>query len=154
MKKSKKIKSFPKAGMKKPKKEVIFDGGQGELDRALEFAWDVTNRAGLPICLVKETARQLRDGERLHHLPCLEAVVLEGDYSVPTKKMLKIVLPKLKLGKNKFELLSEDGVPIRFEVIRKQKRFFKYADTVFYNVGEFRIPNSWDAYWKMRHLVK
>lgn len=167
MKKNKKTKSSPKIGTMKPKvikkaKPVakVFEGD--ELTRALEYAWDIFNRAHIPIYLLGETARQPKDGELLHDLEFIDLAVLDNHINAPSKKMLQIVIegpwrvPNMnyKIGKDLIEFQSSDGVPIKARIIKKDKKFFEYADTVFYSTGEYRIANQWVKYWKVRGKIK
>jgi len=163
--KKKKTKSSQKIGkkvVKKVKEPKVFDGGQGELDKALDYAWDIFNRAGVPICLLNEAARQLKDGEKLHQLEFIDIAVLDKHVRESGQKMLKTVIegpwrvPNMnyKISKDLIEFFSEDGVPIKAKIIKKNTKYFENPDTVFYLAGEYRIPNSFKAYWKARKRIK
>lgn len=148
--------------VKKVKGPKVFDGGQGELDKALDYAWDIFNRAGVPICLLGEVARQLKDGEKLHQLEYIDLAVLDQHIRESGQKMLKTVIegpwrvPNMnyKISKDKVSLFSEDGVPIKVRIIKKDTKYFEYPDTVFYLAGEYRVPNSFEGYWKVRNRIK
>jgi len=160
MKKTKKTKSSQTNGTKKAKR--IFDGGQGELDKALDYAWDIFNRAGVPVCILGEGARQLKDGEKLHQLEFIDIAVLDKHVRVSGQKMLRTVIegpwrvPNMnyEFGKDMIEFFSEDGVPIKARIIKKTTKYFENPDTVFYLAGEYRIPNSFEGYWKVRNRIK
>jgi len=161
MKKISKKKSSQKTGLKKVKPEV-FDGGYGELERALLYAEDIFGRAMIQFCVAGEMARQMRDGEKLHQLPCINLVILEKHIKGEPKKFLKTVIEgpfkvsnmNYKVTSDLVEFASLDGVPIRAKIIKKDIKYFENSDTVFYGVGEYRIPNPWDKYWKVKNLVR
>jgi len=167
MKKTKKTKSSQTSGTKKAKKvvkeEVLFEGGgEGPLDKALDYAGDIFGRAGVPICLAREMARQVRDGEKLHALPFVDLVVLDKHVRESGSKMLRTVIegpwrvPNMnyKVSKKMIEFFSEDGVPIRAQIVKSNTKYFDNPDTAFYGVSEYRIPNQWDKYWKVRNRIK
>lgn len=47
-----------------------------------------------------------------------------------------------------------EGVPVRCKFITKEYEFFKFADTAFYGPERYKIPNHFDAYWKMRGMIQ
>ena len=163
---------WKKAKPVKEKKEKIFDGYLGELNAALFYAYhDVFDPSFCPCLVIGETARQMVDGEKLHLLPYIELGILEKDLAEDPKRYLESILkgdsitrgPRTdwKIGKDliEFNYKSDEHpehgvVPVKVKIIKKYQKFFHYPDTVFYDNSEYRIPNSWERYWKIRKLIK
>lgn len=49
---------------------------------------------------------------------------------------------------------SFEGIKILFRVIKKKYKFLEHVDVEFYDVDEYKLPNPWSAYWKIRQLIQ
>ncbi len=47
-----------------------------------------------------------------------------------------------------------EDVPVEVHIFKRKYRFFKMPDCRFYGPDLFKIPNEFERYYKMRHMIK
>jgi len=142
------------------------------LDAALFYAaHDVFDPSFIPCLLLGETARQIVEHERLHQLPYIELGILEKDFTEASRKYLPAILKGDSLSRGprtdwkiekdliEFDYKSNEhpehgNVPVKVKIIKGHQKFFEYPDTIFYDYSEYRIPNSFEGYWKVKDSIK
>jgi len=128
-----------------------------EMRDALRHAEDVFDRAGISFFLLKEVARLVKDGQELENLPALTLGVVSTDFGGVQKRLLKTTMEYLgnsyEASDKKIEF-KHKGVPIKVKVISVHRRFFSNPDNVYYDYTQFRIPNQFEKYWRMRFMVR
>ena len=76
---------------------------------------------------------------------------LETDYS--TLETIKSFMPgEIKHKGDKVEFTYE-GIPVIVKIIKNDYSFITNPDTRFAEYWHWLVPNNFDKYWKMRHLV-
>lgn len=120
---------------------------------ALYFLEDILGRCQIPFVLLGNTAREIYynlDADLTN--PKIEAGVLKKDLTESGFKMLKMFLPQAEITKKSIKFFQKD-TEIEIKIIKGNWGFFKNPDTVFYRLTEFRVPNPFKIYWKMKGLI-
>ena len=47
-----------------------------------------------------------------------------------------------------------NGVPVRCKFIKKKYECLAFPDVKFYGPEQYRIPNQFEKYWKMRFIIQ
>ncbi len=137
------------------------DGGNGsrmsdyDIERALYDVEDLFQRVLVPFVLLGETARSIKEGEFIGGT-AIEVGVRAGDL-VPEAMSTILSFSNFEGGFNKtptgYEYLSH-GVPIKITVINKKWKFLENPNYVFYGPAEYRIPNPFLDYFKVKQFVR
>lgn len=140
------------------------------IDR-LMFTQDLFERlGGCPFYPLKDTALSIRGGQEAREMRGEIKEDMEGDaiYVGVRKKEWtrhrKSMLRTLEHFLHYKVVEDEDGITIRddrgeqptihLKIITRNYKFFKNPDICFWGVTEFLMPNPFDDYWKVRHLIK
>jgi len=65
---------------------------------------------------------------------------------------MRIYLKEVKDPSKSF-VYKFEGVPINVQVVKRDYGFLKYPDSKFYLASEYKIPNPFNEYWKVRTSV-
>lgn len=126
---------------------------EDQLNAALLALDDLMSRCILndTYVLLKDTALALKEG-RLLFGDGIYAGVKELELTPEARTTIEQYYPN-SIGEKeiKFEV---DGVPVTITIMRWKYGFMKYPDTKFYLAEEYQLPNPFDVYWKVRHIVK
>ena len=122
-----------------------------QLDTALRKIEDLMDRCQIPMFLLLDTARAVKErrelfGEAVH-------VGIKANAFTPFNKSMLLTLQPMEELKSGY-FFMEGAVPVYIHIVRRNYRYFDHLDFEFYNVTEFYLPNPFDAYWKARHLIK
>lgn len=130
-----------------------------ELDVAVMSLFDIMGRLLLDTLFIPlgEFAQSINEGNEMHG-DGLD-VGIERRYLTPdVLNALKILnseveMPNLEITDKGFSYEAQ-GVPVRVKFIERKYGFFKNPDVRMYMTEEFRMPNPFDAYWKVRSIVQ
>ena len=137
------------------------DGGNGNrmsdynIERALYDVEDLFQRTLVPFLLLGETARSIKNGEFVGGT-AIEIGVKVGDL-IPEALRTINSFSNFDGGFNKTELGYEyvsHGFPVKITIINKHYKFLENPEFVFYGPAEYRIPNPFIDYWKVKQLVR
>ena len=109
--------------------------------------------------LFDETAQRMKESNVLQYLDHLEFAVVKPGFGETQRRLLKTVFENFYPAELKWKInldgaeFEHEGVPIKLKVIKKNIEFFSNPDTMFYRGREFRVPNQWDKYWRMRKVI-
>ncbi len=123
-------------------------------ENALYFLEDIMGRCQIPFVLLGETAREV-----YHNLdadlnnPKIEAGVKQKDLTESGFKTLKMFLPPKTEITDKSIKFTQKDTEVEIKIIKKKWKFLENPDTIFYRLAEFRIPNPFTKYWKVRGLL-
>lgn len=119
-----------------------------QLNDALMDADDLMARAALPYFVVGETARQMKNGDKLSG-DGIDLGVRKNEMVPTAISTINTHQPELKLTgeEEEFEYYWQ-GVPIRVHIIDPEDGLFKRADQVWYNAWQYQIANPWEEYLK------
>jgi hypothetical protein len=132
-----------------------------ELDSALYHAVDIMGRCLCPFILLGETARSIIEDDELKG----EGIYLgvkENCYTKEVESMMRTIASNvdLRLGVQDFQEVENGltwvyrGIPISIQIIKRNYGFLQNFDNIFYMAEEYKIPNPFTDYWKIRSLVK
>ena len=122
-------------------------------ETALHYLEDKFERAMIPFVLLKNTAKNAVQNMNFDQDDPVEVGVVRKDYTESGRSILKMLLPEAEFGEDDIKL-EHEGAPVHIKIINRNYKVFSNPDTVFYGVTEFRVPNPFKDYWKMRHLVR
>jgi hypothetical protein len=134
-------------------------GGNGhkfsvdELNKALLDIEDKLQRCLLPFVVLDTTA------EDIYHERLLggDKVVVGVEKKHLTKEAigtLKTLLRDLVPDPIRSFSYKVDKVPVYIKVINRKYSFLKHKDFKFYYGSEYKVPNPFAQYWKVRGLVR
>ncbi len=123
---------------------------------AMRNLYDTCEAGLLPYVLLGEAARQLHDGIDGYNGNDLKVSKLE--WGIPASQLTPEVVSLFHQWDFKetdygFSYMFEE-VPVEVHIFQKKYRFFKMPDMRFYGPDLFKIPNEFEKYWFMRHMVK
>ena len=145
-----------------------------KLDAALMSLFDVFEKAACPFFLLGETARSiLKDGKLNGEY--LEVGIYDRWATAEVLSALNTVVNLLALetdegwenqergwGAKVFREKRDkvitiefrvDDVPVVVRVVKKKSKYFSNLDSVVYNFDDYKIPNPFDSYYKVRGLI-
>jgi len=147
-----------------------FDGKSGELKAALYYTKEVFEAAQIPFFCLGEMARQMRDKEELRQLPAITVGILKKHLTQDTRKTLAMILKGSSLARSRADweigenLISFDYVPepmkkhpvvpIKVKVLSVHHKHFDFPDTIFYDYTEYKMPNNFEKYFRMKGMVR
>lgn len=124
------------------------------INMAMLFMYDFGERILYPLILMGETARQVFDNT--DHLFDLKVDKIE--FGLPIRQLTPETKSTLTTYHFKENVLgyegSWEGVPIQIYVIKRNYGFFKNLDVRYYKLDEFKLANPFEAYWRIRQLVR
>ena len=135
------MKKIPTNGMSHERLQVALLDVQDRLDRA-----------SIPFVVVDYTAEQIR--QELPHLTLDKiSIGVERKHLTHTCfSILKGLIPKLETKGNTL-YYEVNNVPIVIRIIERHYKVLERPDVRFYYLGEFRIPNPFDKYWKIKDFL-
>lgn len=117
---------------------------------------EILERCQLNYFLLEETAWQV-----VHNYPLLKNLeeitvgIQRKDWTELSKSLVRsIKLKDLEINEDSIGFKWDNEVPITIWIINKNYEFFQRPDQVWYLYTQFRIPNPFSRYWKVRHLIK
>lgn len=123
---------------------------------ALRDANDVFERAMLPAILLGDVAYQVKMEKRDGFSDTVSVDHLE--WGIPKKNLTQEIVSLFKTwGFTPTDTGYEytiQGVPVKIKVYERNYNFLTNPDLVFYGVDEFKVPNPFEKYWKVRNLIK
>jgi hypothetical protein len=145
------------------------------LDRALIGVLDIFERASCPFFLLGETARSIVEdgaldgseieiGIKAQHatkeaLSALNTVLsdlellIANNWEIQDKGWGTGHFIETRNTAKKLRFMSED-VPVTVKIIRKKYSFLEYLDNVVYAFDDYKVPNPFDKYYKVRGIIK
>jgi hypothetical protein len=126
-----------------------------QLRKALFGFQDLMERFNCPFYPLRHTAKQVREESELQGE--LYFGVKKNEWTEGVQRTFKAVMELQRIdykregNKYEFEL---NGVPIHFQIIQRNYKFFRNPEVRFFGVGEFLIPNPLDNYLKAQYLIK
>lgn len=106
--------------------------------------------ATVPLIVLGETAKRIRETQSLEGLPELEVGVIKrktSDYSNRTFRD--------RWGEEWANAVHKVlNVPVNVKLISRHYKFFDNPDEKSYSGGIFKTANPFSAYWKVRGVVK
>ena len=127
-----------------------------QLSEALFKIEDTFQRMLCPFFLLGETAQSIRDSYVGSEKLTGRKIEIGVQRKYLTKEAL-ITLDSYETGKEKtgfgFKLLFKD-IPIEVRIIERKYSFLKNLDKRFYRTSEYLLPNPFEAYWKVRGIIR
>lgn len=123
-----------------------------QMDKAIRDLHDLMERCLIPtnwVC-THETARDVKDGFQLRGDKI--TAVLEKKYVTEyVQSTLRSYVPEVTDEGFSYEV---DGVPVEVKFINRKYAVLKNPDFRFHMGDTFWIPNPFEPYWKVRHLIQ
>lgn len=121
---------------------------------ALYFIEDVMERAMIPFFLLGETAKHV-----IENLDCEVNVpiyigVKKNDLTRYSLSTLKMFLPADTEYTDKSISFTWKDTPVKIKIVHRNYRFLKNLDFVYYRITQYRIPNPFPEYWRVRNVVQ
>ena len=116
--------------------------------------FDLGERLQIFPILLGEVAKQIHDNPD----PTFDLKVTSIEWGLPKRNLTPEVVslfntwnftPNAKGYEYSFE-----GIPVQIRIYKHRYEFFERLDTKFYKVDEFKLPNPWEKYWKIRNLIQ
>jgi len=131
-----------------------------ELYDALLFVQDILDRAAIPCLVLGDVANTLflQDDSELK-APKIEIGIKKTEMTTDHVGMLNDLLrgnsavEELEFS-NKYIRFVYKEVPIFIKVIKNRYKFIDDPDLRMYFIEEFKIPNPFQQYWKMRNFIQ
>ena len=123
-----------------------------ELDKALDWTEDTLSRAQVPFFLLGETLRSVCEDNQVNGEK-IEVGVLRKYLTKSCLGLLDLLVPGSKI-EDGYIRFDKDGVPIEIKVIERRFKVFERPNFLFHRVGEYKIPNPLEKYWKQRYFVR
>ncbi len=136
--------------MKTTQKTVDFNPDQLRL--ALFYVENALERVSTPFIVLGDVAYCLRNGVQLNAKKVVVGVK-KLEFMEDRKDTFKQMLSRNVVEENDKISFEFEGVPIIIKLYKNDYGFLQYPDQVNVEYGTWRIPNNFDKYWKMRHLV-
>lgn len=124
-----------------------------QLQEALLVAQDYLERSMVPFVLLDETAKQMLNEMPTLDLNEISVGVLEQHWTEFCVSTFRSLVPSASISKDVVDF-TINKVPIIIWIIHRKFDVFKHPDTRFYYTSEFRLPNPFNKYWKIRHFIK
>lgn len=131
----------------KPKEVISFS--HGELVAALLDVDDLMLRCTLSedYLVLEETGRSIKEDRRLEG-DGVDVGVLAKDMTEMRKGLMEQITKTAFEGSHLTYKVGQ--VPVRVHVLPNGYDFFTFKDVKVYNYEDFQLPNSFEAYWKVR----
>lgn len=123
-----------------------------KLEAALLYVNDTFARVFLPVIVLGETARSIKEDDRLQGSK-IEVGIRQKQYTREVESCFRDSFNDLIRNGNVLKTHFE-GVDIEIKIITRQYSFFKYTDTIFYGPETYKLPNPFNKYYKARYLIK
>lgn len=127
-----------------------------DIGEALRELYDTFERIMHNGVLLGEVAKQIKEEKRDGLDRHIE--VSEIEWGLPKKNLTPEVASLFKTwGFTPTETGYEykiGNVPVKIRVYSRKYKFLENLDVAFYGVDEFRLPNPFNTYWKVRNLIK
>lgn len=125
-----------------------------DINAVMRDIYDIGERLLIFPILLGETARQVYDHP--DHMFDLDVPIVE--WGIREAQMTPEVLSLFKTWNFKendkgYEYTFEH-VPVQIYIIKKKWKFLENLDQKFYKVDDFKLPNPFNDYWKIRTLVR
>lgn len=122
------------------------------INAAMRYIYDQMERCLVyNYCILGEAGRDIFEGKQIE-APEIVVGIKIADF---TPNVLSLFQEwGYTLDEKGNYLTSFEGVPIKFQIIKRKYEFLKRPDTKFYDVDEYKIPNPFEKYWKARFLVQ
>lgn len=124
-----------------------------QLEAALFTAFDILERAMLPTLVLKDTAKQMREGYELHDLRQIDIGIRKAQLTPEVLSVLRAYATDLREDSADLSFLVS-GVPVVIRVIRNHYAVLSNPDVVMYKYETFLIPNPFERYYSFRHIIK
>lgn len=134
-----------------------------QLEEALYHATDIAGRALLPFILLGETAHDIKyHGAFNANTVGIELGANSRYYTAEALSTLSTLAKGVDIsyGMHDFWLdkagfrWTYHGVPILLRMIDRKYAFFQNPDFTWYKAEEYKVPNPFDKYWAVRHLIQ
>lgn len=124
-----------------------------ELNTALNDVVDLMERALLPFIVLGQTAMDMVNKKELSG-KAVEIGVMKKYITKEAKSTLMTFMGH-RLIKQKYGYsYKADDVLVRIRIVKRDYAFFKHPDSVFYMSGEYKIPNPFNKYIKVKGLIQ
>jgi hypothetical protein len=130
-----------------------------QLQAALVEVWDLFDRAMCPFMAFREIARQMSQRQIPHDLSVLEFGVKSEHITPEVASVFKTFAKDVavRLGKDGQPIAIRffaNKVPVVITVVKRNYPVLDHPDTVTHLIEDFKIPNPFDKYWKMRFFIR
>lgn len=123
-----------------------------ELLDALYYMHDLFDRALVPFFLIGITAKCAVKNEELSG-DALHLGVRKLDLTQSGMNVLSILTNAEEVTEKRI-IYKTGGVPVHVHIYQKENRMITNPEYVMYMYESFRVPNQFDKYWKVKHLLK
>lgn len=132
-----------------------------QLQEALYHLVDILDRCICPFILLQDTAKTIIEFDRIGGDGIYVGVRVK-DYSDSVKSMMRTLSSNIdiRLGIDGFTETDQGlfwtfkGIPINIKLIDRKYSCIETPDQIYYWGEDYRIPNPFSKYWKMRNLIK
>ena len=126
-----------------------------KLAEALMAADEILERCQLNYFLMDELAWQVVKNYQFLKLEEITFGVQRKNWTEVSRSLLRSIKPKdLLIEQDSIGFTMDNKVPVTIWIINKRYEFFQRPDMVWYLYSEFKIPNPFEKYWKVRYLIK
>lgn len=123
---------------------------------ALQATDEILERCQLNYFLLENLAEQIY--LNVPFFKNIEEITLgiqRKDWTEVSKSLIRSVhLKDLMIEEDAIEFKNPNGVPTVIWIINKRYEFFQRPDLVWHSYTQFRVPNPFEKYWKVRFLIK
>lgn len=120
-----------------------------DLLQTLFYMEDVLDRAQVPFLVLKDTAKSVYEESDLKepiHIGIMRKHLMKANVST-----LKSLLNGANFDDGKLTVIH-NNIPIYIDIIDMNLSFFKYPDFKFYYITQFRLPNPFPNYYRMKDV--
>lgn len=126
-----------------------------QLASALMIADELLERCQFNYFLLDDLAWQVyKNYQFLENLEELTFGITRTNWTKLSRSLIQSVgIKNLEIDTDAIEFKC-NGVPVVVWIINKNYEFFKRPDMKWYLYSEFKLPNPFMKYWKVRYLIK
>lgn len=126
-----------------------------DVNAAMRDIYDTVEMMLMPYVLLGDAARQLKDGVDGFNGNELKVDKLQWGFPIRNLNPETLSLIHQWNWKEEKYGFSYDfnEVPIEVHVFQKKYKFLDLPDMCFYGPDMFKIPNPFNSYWPMRHML-
>jgi len=90
----------------------------------------------------------------------VEVIVLEKHYGSEARSIFssselrKLIRMENVEETDGFLRWKFEGVPIEVKIVKRHYGCLQRPDVIFYKYDQFKTPNPWETYWKIKGLIK
>lgn len=140
----------------KAKADASFD--PVDIEKALHDVYDIEERATIEFILLSEPAKACKENRQVY-TDMIELALPQTNLTPEVKSLFESTWKFTKTDYGYIyhfspELKWDIKIPIRIYVYSTKFRLFENPNRVWGTTEGFKIPNPFNEYWKLRHIIR